>query len=76
MSNWFIGFTMGMLTVIGYGKIYKEPQILQVNADPETVIAAYNRGKSDALRTNPVSWELDKACLTVWSESQATSPGK
>lgn len=76
MSNWFIGFTMGMLLVIGHNRIYNEPQIVQINPDPETIIAAYNRGKEDALRTNPVSWELDKACLTVWGERQATSPGK
>ena len=37
---------------------------------PANVIQAYNMGIKDALRTNPVSMELEMVCLEVWSNKQ------
>ena len=71
MANWAIGFTMGLLVVLAYQRVYDEPVV----ADFETIranelIDMYKRGQSDALRTNPVSMELEQACLNIWANKQ------
>jgi hypothetical protein len=37
---------------------------------PTDVIQAYNHGLKDALRTNPVSMELEMVCLELWANKQ------
>jgi ribosomal protein S5 len=37
---------------------------------PANVIQAYNQGLRDALRTNPVSMELEMVCLELWANKQ------
>jgi hypothetical protein len=37
---------------------------------PANVIQAYNHGLKDALRTNPVSMELEMVCLELWANKQ------
>jgi len=37
---------------------------------PTNVIQAYNHGLKDALRTNPVSMELEMVCLELWANKQ------
>jgi hypothetical protein len=69
MSNWAIGFTMGLLVVLAYQKIYDEPVIVD-GYKAEELINAYKRGQADALRTNPVSMELEQACLNIWASKQ------
>jgi len=69
MSNWAIGFTMGLLVVLAYQKIYDEPVVIdEIRA--EELINAYKRGQADALRTNPVSMELEQSCLNIWASKQ------
>jgi hypothetical protein len=69
MSNWAIGFTMGLLVVLAYQKIYDEPVVIdEIRA--EELINAYKRGQADALRTNPVSMELEQSCLNIWANKQ------
>jgi hypothetical protein len=69
MSNWAIGFTMGLLVVLAYQKIYDEPVVIdEIRA--EELINAYKRGQADALRTNPVSMELEESCLNLWANKQ------
>ena len=46
---------------------FSEPE---PTVDPAIVIQAYNAGKKDALRTNPVSMELDMVCLNLWINKQ------
>ena len=70
--NWLLGFTMGMLTVLSYEKLMSEPLIIP---DGETVradelISIYKRGIKDALKTNPVSFQLEQTCLEVWANKQ------
>jgi hypothetical protein len=36
----------------------------------EELISIYKRGVKDALKTNPVSFELDQTCLEVWANKQ------
>lgn len=71
MANWAIGFTMGLLVVLAYQRVYDEPMVV----DSETIranelIDMYKRGKTDALRTNPISFELEQTCLEVWANKQ------
>jgi hypothetical protein len=74
--NWFIGFTMGVLLAAGYNRI------ADINAEKKRleedvaafgvgeVLSAYKEGRRDALKTNPVSFELEQTCLEVWSNQQ------
>ncbi len=41
-------------------------------ASAEALIAAYDQGKQDALRTNPVSMDLEMVCLNLWANKQPT----
>jgi hypothetical protein len=36
----------------------------------EELISIYKRGVKDALKTNPVSFELEQVCLEVWANKQ------
>jgi len=70
--NWLLGFVIGILTVLSWQKVMSEPYISQ---DTETIraeelISIYKRGVKDALKTNPVSFELDQTCLEVWANKQ------
>lgn len=74
--NWFIGFIMGVLLAAGYNRI------ADINAEKKRleedvaafgvgeVLSAYKEGRRDALKTNPVSFELEQTCLEVWSNKQ------
>ena len=71
MANWAIGFTMGLLIVLAYQKVYDEPMVIDVETTrANELIDMYKRGKTDALRTNPVSFELEQTCLEVWANKQ------
>lgn len=74
--NWIFGFTVGVLTVMGYDRIQetKEPPA-EVSSSASDIIAAYNLGREDALKTNPVSWDLDRACLEIWANKQGIEDG-
>lgn len=69
--TWLLGACMGALTVIGANRFLESPQIVDVEAArAEELIKMYQRGKQDALRTNPVSFELEQKCLEVWANKQ------
>ena len=72
IGNWALGFTMGLLTVLAWQKVMSEPLILpDVEATrAEELIRIYKRGIKDALRTNPVSMDLEQACLEIWANKQ------
>jgi hypothetical protein len=71
MSNWFVGFTMGVLTVLAAQKVMDEPLMVEVDEiQAIDIIEAYNRGRADALSTQPVSFELEETCLSVWANKQ------
>lgn len=71
MSNWFVGLTMGVLTVLAAQKVIEEPLMVEVNEiQAIDIIEAYNRGRADALSTQPVSFELEETCLSVWANKQ------
>ena len=63
---------MGVMTVIGGDKLLETntpmPDVEQIRA--QTLIEMYQRGRQDALITNPVSFELEQTCLEVWANKQ------
>jgi hypothetical protein len=71
MNNWFVGFVMGSLVVLAYQRVYDEPLMVEVDEiQAVDIIEAYNRGRADALNTQPVSFELEETCLSVWANKQ------
>ena len=57
------------LTLTALGKLTNSDPVSAVDM-PKDIISAYNMGLKDALRTNPVSLELDQACLALWAGKQ------
>jgi hypothetical protein len=72
IGNWALGFTVGILTVLAWQRMMSEPLILPDNeaTRAEELISIYKRGVKDALRTNPVSMDLEQTCLEVWANKQ------
>jgi hypothetical protein len=70
--NWLLGFVIGILTVLSWQKVMSEPYISQdtETTRAEELISIYKRGVKDALRTSPVSFELEQTCLEVWANKQ------
>ena len=70
--NWLLGFTMGMLTVLSYEKLMSEPLVIYDSeaTRADELISIYKRGVKDALKTNPVSMDLEQACLEIWANKQ------
>jgi hypothetical protein len=70
--NWLLGFTMGMLTVLSYEKLMSEPLVIYDSevTRADELISIYKRGVKDALKTNPVSFQLEQTCLEVWANKQ------
>jgi hypothetical protein len=58
------------LTLTALGKITKGADHASAVDMPKDIIQAYNMGLKDALRTNPVSLELDQTCLALWAGKQ------
>lgn len=67
-----LGFAIGVMAVIAGGKLLEKntpiPDSEVTRADE--LISIYKRGMRDALRTNPVSFELEQTCLEVWANKQ------
>ena len=67
-----LGFAIGVMVVIAGDKLLEKntpiPDSEVTRADE--LISIYKRGQKDALRTNPVSFELEQTCLEVWANKQ------
>jgi hypothetical protein len=71
MNNWFVGFAMGLLTLLAYEKLQEDPPPdVDIPITANDIVEAYKAGKRDALRTNVASMELEQACVTLWSQKQ------
>ena len=72
IGNWLLGFTVGILAVLAWQRVMSEPLILPDTeaTRAEELISIYKRGIKDALRTNPVSMDLEQACLEIWANKQ------
>lgn len=65
-----VGAVFMLLTSLAAGRLF-ETQVVEVAAIvPQDVIEAYNTGRTDALRTNPVSADLEMTCLELWNRKQ------
>jgi hypothetical protein len=71
-KQWMLGLLTGVVltTLIAIGISQMKVPEPPVEVLPKNVIDAYNMGLKDALRLNPVSLELDQACLTLWANKQ------
>lgn len=72
--TWVLGFCMGILFTIGADKMVKQETTLpdSETARASELINIYKRGVKDALKTNPVSFELEQTCLEIWANKQPT----
>jgi hypothetical protein len=53
MNNWFVGFAMGLLTLLAYEKLQEDPPPdVDIPITANDIVEAYKAGKRDALRTN------------------------
>ena len=70
--NWLLGFVIGVLTVLAWQRVVSEPVIIPDSemTRAEELINMYQRGAKDALKTNPVNFELEQTCLEVWANKQ------
>jgi hypothetical protein len=70
--NWLLGFVIGILTVLAWQRVMGEPLSVPDSeaARAEELISIYKRGVKDALKTNPVNFELEQACLEVWANKR------
>jgi hypothetical protein len=75
MNNWFVGFAMGLLTLLAYEKLNKDPPPkVDIPLTSNDIVEAYKAGKKDALRTNVPSIELEQACVSLWTQKQPEEP--
>jgi hypothetical protein len=57
--------------VLAAQKVMDEPLMVEVDEiQAIDIIEAYNRGRADALSTQPVSFELEETCMSVWANKQ------
>ena len=70
--TWVLGFCVGIMFTIGADTLMeKDLPIPDSEATrAEELISIYKRGVRDALKTNPVSFELEQVCLEVWANKQ------
>ena len=71
--TWIMGFCIGIMFTVGADHFIKDQPQEIIDAEmvrAEELINIYKRGMKDALRTNPVSFELEQTCLEVWANKQ------
>jgi hypothetical protein len=73
-KQWALGLVAGVvmtsLIAIGISKMKTQHEVVASVDMPRDIIQAYNMGLKDALKTNPVSLELDQTCLNLWANKQ------
>jgi len=71
--TWIMGFCIGIMFTIGASHFIKDQPKEMSDAEmvrAEELINIYKRGRADALKTNPVSFDLEQSCLEIWSNRQ------
>ena len=58
--------------VLGFfaGVVFTVIATIAAKDDYKTHIESYQMGIKHALRTNPVSWELEETCMSLWIRKQ------
>ena len=67
-----LGFSIGVMAVIIGDRLVEEEIVIadREHTRADELISIYKRGMKDALRTNPVSMDLEQTCLEVWANKQ------
>jgi hypothetical protein len=65
-----VGGAFMLLTSVAAGRLFDTRVVEVASIIPQDVIEAYNTGRTDALRTNPVSADLEMTCLELWDRKQ------
>jgi hypothetical protein len=65
-----IGGVFALLTSVAAGRLFDTRVVEVASIIPQDVIEAYNTGRTDALRTNPISADLEMTCLELWNRKQ------
>ncbi len=65
-----VGGAFMLLTALAAGRLFETRVVEVASIIPQDVIEAYNTGRTDALRTNPVSADLEMTCLELWNRKQ------
>lgn len=65
-----VAFLFGvLLTTVFYKSTDRDNRYSSLEMT-NSAIDAFKRGKKEALATNPVSFELEETCLSVWANKQ------
>jgi hypothetical protein len=68
------GFCLGALTTalafLAVEKVSSTPDLASPSLIPQDIVAAYNMGLKDSLRTNPPSLDLEQTCVNMWADKQ------
>lgn len=69
-----IGIISGLVASWAVSYYWSSPETVAkvAAASAAALVEAYDRGKTDALRTNPISWDLEMTCLNLWANKQPT----
>ena len=62
--------SIDFITGFALGVILTASISLAVSDDYKTHIESYQMGQKHALRTNPVSWELEETCMSLWMRKE------
>jgi hypothetical protein len=62
-----VGAMAGAMTVYAALIMTVNPTPIIEPPTPFEIIQAYNQGRIDALKLNPVSWDLEQACANLWA---------
>ena len=65
-----VGAVFMLLTSVAASRLFDTQVVEVASILPTDVIEAYNTGRADALRTNPVSADLEMTCLDLWNRKQ------
>lgn len=65
-----VGAVFMLLTALAASRLFGTQVVEVASIIPKDVIDAYNTGRADALRLNPVSADLEMACLDIWNRKQ------
>jgi hypothetical protein len=57
--RFFLGALFGTALTWGFGVFQEDAYKIHIES--------YQMGMKHALQTNPVSWELEETCISIWS---------
>jgi hypothetical protein len=57
--KFFLGALFGTALTWGFGVFQEDAYKIHIES--------YQMGMKHALQTNPVSWELEETCISIWS---------